>query len=189
MTDSSRDLYEAVILEHNRHPRHYGHPPGANRRGHGFNPLCNDEIDLHLRVENDVVAEIGFEGAGCAIAMASASMLTEAVQGKPVAEAMALFGRVHAMLAEDGSDQDVGKLKVLAGVKRFPIRVKCASLAWHVLKAALEDRGDTGSTDTVCEGAWCPQPEKKEASLPLDSTPSPLPLPREGGGELNGRAG
>lgn len=153
-----RDLYEAVILEHNRHPRHYPeNPPGSNHHGHGFNPLCNDEVSLHLKVEDGVIREVGFEGAGCAVSMASASLLTEAVLGQRVDQARALFARVHAMLAEDGSADGVGKLRVLAGVKAFPMRVKCASLPWHTLIAALEDRADTVSTeDTV---AWCPQPE------------------------------
>ena len=153
----NRDLYEAVILEHNRHPRHYPeNPPGSNHHGHGFNPLCNDEVSLHLKVEDGVIREIGFEGAGCAVSMASASMLTEAVLDKRVDEARALFARVHAMLAEDGPADAVGKLKVLVGVKDFPMRVKCASLPWHTLIAALEQREDTVSTEDAV--AWCPQP-------------------------------
>lgn len=153
-----RDLYEAVILEHNRHPRHYPeNPPGSNHHGHGFNPLCNDEVSLHLKVEDGVIREVGFEGAGCAVSMASASLLTEAVLGQRVDQARALFARVHAMLAEDGPADGVGKLRVLAGVKAFPMRVKCASLPWHTLIAALEDRADTVSTEDAV--AWCPQPE------------------------------
>ena len=157
MNADLRALYEEVILEHNRHPRHYPeNPPGCNHHGHGFNPLCNDEVTLHLKVEDGVIREVGFEGAGCAVAMASASMLTEAVLGKRVDEVRELFARVHAMLAEDGSSEGVGKLKVLAGVKEFPMRVKCASLPWHTLMAALEDRADTVSTEDAV--AWCPQP-------------------------------
>lgn len=160
MTDDLRTLYQEVILEHNRRPRHFmENPPGANRHGHGFNPLCNDEVTLHIRVEDDVIAEIGFEGAGCAISMASASILTEAVRGKPLPEVRALFERVHAMLAGDGPSEGVGKLRVLAGVKEFPMRVKCASLPWHILKAALEKQAETVSTEPPCEGPWCPQPE------------------------------
>lgn len=160
MNDATRDLYQEVILEHNRHPRHYlENPPGGNHHGHGFNPLCNDEVTLHIKVENDVIADIGFEGAGCAIAMASASMLTEAVHGKPVRDAMALFERVHAMLAGDGPSRDVGKLRVLEGVKEFPMRVKCATLPWHTLKAALENHPGTVSTEPPCEGPYCRQPE------------------------------
>jgi nitrogen fixation NifU-like protein len=152
-----RDLYEAVILEHNRHPRHYPeNPPGSNHHAHGFNPLCNDEISVHLQVEDGVIREIGFEGAGCAVSVASASMMTEAVQGKTLDEVHALFDRVHGMLAEDGPAEGVGKLKVLAGVKEFPMRVKCATLAWHTLLAALEDRPDVVTTEAT--EPYCPQP-------------------------------
>lgn len=157
MDTLTRDLYEQVILEHNRHPRHYPeNPPGSNHHAHGFNPLCNDEISLHLKVEDGVVAAVGFEGAGCAVAIASASMLTEAIQGKTLAEVQSLYARVHAMLAEDGPADGAGKLKVLAGVKAFPMRVKCATLAWHTLQAALENRADTVSTEDAAPS--CPQP-------------------------------
>lgn len=156
--DDLRGLYEEVILEHNRHPRHYPeNPAGSNHHAHGFNPLCNDEISVHLRVADGIVQAAGFEGAGCAVAMASASMMTEAIQGMRVEAAEALFRRVHAMLAGAGPDTDVGKLRVLAGVRAFPMRVKCATLAWHTLKAALANRGETVSTENPV--AWCPQPE------------------------------
>ena len=162
MKDDIRDmrgLYEAVILEHNRHPRHYPeNPPGSNHHAHGFNPLCNDEVFVHIKVEDGVVREVGFEGAGCAVSMASASMMTEAVRGRPVEDVRALFRRVRGMLAEDGPAADVGKLKVLAGVKEFPMRVKCASLPWHTLVAALDSRAETVSTEADAE-PWCPQPE------------------------------
>lgn len=163
MMDSDlRSLYEEIILEHNRHPRHYPeNPPGSNHHAHGFNPLCNDEVTVHLKVEDGVVAEVGFEGAGCAVSMASASMMTEAVKGKTVVEVEHLFERVHALLAEDGRADDVGKLKVLAGVKEFPMRVKCATLPWHTLRAALEDQAGTVSTED--DVAWCPQPETRTA--------------------------
>ncbi|MFA5083227.1 MAG: SUF system NifU family Fe-S cluster assembly protein [Hydrogenophilaceae bacterium] len=158
MTDELRSLYEEIILEHNRHPRHYPeNPPGSNHHGHGFNPLCNDEVTVHLKVADGVIAEVGFEGAGCAVSMASASMMTEAIQGKTVEEAGRLFERVHALLAGDGAADGVGKLKVLAGVKEFPMRVKCATLPWHTLMAALENRPGTATTDDPV--AWCPQPE------------------------------
>jgi len=157
VTANDRSLYEEVILEHNRHPRHYPeNPPGSNHHGHGFNPLCNDEVSLHLKVEDGVIREVGFEGAGCAVSMASASMLTEAVLGKQVGETRVLFKRVHAMIAGDGPSDGVGKLKVLAGVKEFPMRVKCATLPWHTLMAALEDRDTTVTTEEA--SAWCPQP-------------------------------
>ncbi|MEW5771523.1 MAG: Fe-S cluster assembly sulfur transfer protein SufU [Pseudomonadota bacterium] len=155
--DSSRSLYEEVILEHNRHPRHYPeNPAGSTHHAHGFNPLCNDEVTVHLRLEDGVIREAGFEGAGCAVSMASASLMMEAIQGRSVAEAAGLFARVHALLAEEGSAEGVGKLKVLAGVKAFPMRVKCATLAWHTLMAALENQAGTVTTEDAA--AWCPQP-------------------------------
>ncbi|MDD5367183.1 MAG: SUF system NifU family Fe-S cluster assembly protein [Gallionellaceae bacterium] len=160
MNAELRSLYEEIILEHNRHPRHYPeNPPGSNHHGHGFNPLCNDEVSVHLKVEDGVIAEVGFEGAGCAVSMASASMMTEAIQGKTVEEVGRLFERVHALLAEDGAADGVGKLMVLAGVKEFPMRVKCATLPWHTLMAALENRAGTATTDDPV--AWCPQPEAR----------------------------
>ena len=121
MTGDQRELYEEVILEHNRHPRHFPeNPSGSNHHAHGFNPLCDDEIAVHLKVADGYIAEAGFEGAGCAVAMASASMMTEAIQGKTLAEVDRLFDRVHAMLAEDGPADAVGKLKVLSGGQGIP---------------------------------------------------------------------
>ena len=163
MTGDLRELYEEVILEHNRHPRHFPeNPPGSNHHAHGFNPLCDDEIAVHLKVADGHIAEAGFEGAGCAVAMASASMMTEAIQGKTVAEVDGLFDRVHAMLAEDGPADAVGKLKVLSGVREFPMRVKCATLAWHTLRAALDNRSETVTTEEAV--AACPQPEPRTMS-------------------------
>ena len=160
MTGDQRELYEEVILEHNRHPRHFPeNPPGSNHHAHGFNPLCDDEIAVHLKVADGYIAEAGFEGAGCAVAMASASMMTEAIQGKTLAEVDRLFDRVHAMLAEDGPADAVGKLKVLSGVREFPMRVKCATLAWHTLRAALDNRSETVTTEEAV--AACPQPEPR----------------------------
>ena len=163
MNDDLRSLYEEVILEHNRHPRHYPeNPVGSNHHAHGFNPLCNDEVLVHLKVEDGVITRIGFEGAGCAVSMASASMMAEAVNGKTVEEANRLFERVHALIAEDGKADDVGKLKVLAGVKAFPMRVKCATLPWHTLQAAIKNQSGTVTTED--DVAWCPQPETRSAS-------------------------
>jgi nitrogen fixation NifU-like protein len=160
MNDALRDLYEQVILEHNRHPRHYPeNPPGSNHHAHGFNPLCNDEVHVHLRVEDGVIQAVGFEGAGCAVAMASASMMAEAVNGQSLEQVQDLFTRVHAMLAEEGGEEGVGKLRVLAGVKEFPMRVKCATLPWHTLQAALENRPDLVSTED--EAPLCAQPGVK----------------------------
>jgi nitrogen fixation NifU-like protein len=157
MDTDQRNLYEELILEHNRHPRHYPeNPPGSNHHAQGFNPLCNDEIVVHLKLDRGLIEEVGFEGAGCAVSIASASMMTEAVRGKSLDEVGALFRRVHAMLAEDGPTQGVGKLKVLLGVREFPMRVKCATLAWHTLMAALERKAQTVTTEDPQPA--CPQP-------------------------------
>lgn len=146
-----RDLYEEVILDHNRHPRNYPkNPAGANCHAHGFNPLCGDEVQVHLRVEGDVVRDVGFEGHGCAICMASASLMTQAIMDRPVAEADSLVEVVRDVLTEGaGGTQSVGlgKLAVLEGVKEYPMRVKCATLAWHTLRAALHEPGRTVTTE------------------------------------------
>lgn len=157
LSDDLRALYEQVILDHNRNPRNYPkNPPGATHHAHGFNPLCGDEFTLHLRLDKGVIADLGFEGAGCAISTASASLLTEAVKGKTVEEARKLFGGVHHLLTGEGAPGEVGKLQVLAGVNEFPMRVKCATLPWHTMIAALENRTETVSTeDTVPQ---CEQP-------------------------------
>ena len=164
MNANQRDLYEAVILEHNRHPRHYPkNPPGSTHHAHGFNPLCNDEILVHLQVADGAIRDVGLEGAGCAICMASASMMAEAIFGKSLTEVDSLFHKVHHMLAERGSSESVGKLRVLEGVHEFPMRVKCATLPWHTLQAALEQR-----TETVCTEdptPYCPQPEQSSPPL------------------------
>ncbi len=146
-----RELYQEVILDHNRRPRNFRRLPDANRRAEGFNPLCGDRLTLFLKVDGDVIREAGFQGSGCAISKASASLLTEAVAGKTVAAARAMFERFHRMVtsAPDSTEDfsDLGKLAVLAGVREFPVRVKCASLAWHTLKAALEARAEPVSTE------------------------------------------
>jgi len=147
-----RELYEEVILDHNRNPRNYPKKPGdCNRTAHGFNPLCGDEFQIHLTVDDGVIRDVGFEGAGCAISTASASLMTEAVKGKPVAEAEALFEEVHRVLTEEGQVGDpeelLGKLTVLTGVKEYPMRVKCATLAWHTMHAALNDKPDLVTTE------------------------------------------
>lgn len=147
-----RELYEEVILDHNRNPRNYPKKPGdCNHTAHGFNPLCGDEFQIHLTVEDGVIKDVGFEGAGCAISTASASLMTEAVKGKPVAEAEALFDEVHRLLTEEEQVGDpeelLGKLTVLTGVKEYPMRVKCATLAWHTMHAALNDQSDVVTTE------------------------------------------
>lgn len=138
-----RDLYEEVILEHNRRPRNYPKSPeGANRHAHGFNPLCGDEFTIHMRVNGDRIVDVGFEGAGCAISTASASLMTEALKGKTIEEAEALFRNVHNLLTQEGAHGEVGKLEVLAGIHDFPMRVKCATLAWHTMDAAVHDKDE-----------------------------------------------
>jgi len=148
LPDPLRALYEEVILDHNRNPRNYPkHPPGATHHAHGYNPLCGDEFTLHLRVDRGVIVDAGFEGAGCAISTASASLLTEAVKGKTVEEARRLFARTRDLLTGEKVPGDIGKLRILEGVREFPMRVKCATLPWHTLVAALENRPDTVTTE------------------------------------------
>ena len=146
-----RELYQEVILDHSRKPRNFRELPGANRSADGHNPLCGDRATVYLLVEGDIVREATFKGSGCSISTASASMMTDALKGKTLAEAMALFERFHELVTADPSkvaaaSAELGKLAVFAGVHEFPIRVKCASLAWHTMKAALEG-GDRASTE------------------------------------------
>ena len=147
MADLS-DLYQEVILDHNRRPRNFRVLDQPSHHAEGYNPLCGDRLMLYLKVDGDVVTEVGFQGSGCAISRASASLMTDEVRGKPLVEVRALFERFRRMVttAPDIAVEDLGKLSVLAGVREFPVRVKCASLAWHTLKAAL-DRDAAASTE------------------------------------------
>jgi nitrogen fixation NifU-like protein len=145
-----RDLYQEVILDHNRQPRNYGALAEANRRATGHNPLCGDRLVVFLRLEGETISDIRFEGSGCAISKASASLMTESVKGKTTAEVDALFEKVHRMLTGDRRAPDsaaMGKLQALSGISEFPVRVKCATLAWHTLKAALHESGALASTE------------------------------------------
>jgi len=146
-----RSLYEELILDHNRNPRNYPKKQDdASHSAHGFNPLCGDEFFVHLTIEDGVITDVGFEGAGCAISTASASLMTEALIGRSISAAEALFGQVHDLLTKDAQgegEDDLGKLCVLKGVKDFPMRVKCATLAWHTMNAALHDSGDMVTTE------------------------------------------
>jgi nitrogen fixation NifU-like protein len=145
-----RELYQEVILDHNRRPRNYRTLDEANRRAEGYNPLCGDRLTVFLRLDGDVVRDISFLGSGCAISKASASLMTDSVKGKTLPEAYALFDAFHAMVtAGTGTEPDpaLGKLRVLAGVREFPARVKCASLAWHTLKAALAGESEPVVTE------------------------------------------
>jgi len=148
-----RALYEEVILDHNRNPRNYPkRPEGTNHTAEGHNPLCGDRVAVHLRVENGVIQDLGFEGDGCAISTASASLMTEALKGKSEADAKVLFDRIHDALMEDGAtssevSESLGKLAVLLGVKAYPMRVKCATLPWHTLQAALKRADEPVTTE------------------------------------------
>ncbi|HUP21835.1 MAG TPA: SUF system NifU family Fe-S cluster assembly protein [Thermoanaerobaculia bacterium] len=138
-----RALYQEVILDHYKRPRNFGPLADADRHAEGYNPMCGDRVKLHLRMDGDRIAGISFEGAGCAISTASASLMTEAVAGMSREDANALERRFHGLLTGEertGEAGDLGKLEALAGVREFPIRIKCATLAWHALRTALEER-------------------------------------------------
>ena len=136
MTDL-RELYQEVIIDHGRRPRNFGPLADANRMAEGFNPLCGDRLTLYLKVEDGVIRAARFDGAGCAISTASASLMTEALTGRTEAEAEALFAAFHGLVTDGPGVADLGKLAVLAGVRAYPSRIKCATLAWHTLHAAL----------------------------------------------------
>lgn len=146
-----RELYQEVILDHNRRPRNFRTIERANRRAEGFNPLCGDRLTLYLQVEGDTIKDVSFQGSGCAISKASASLMTESVKGRTVAEAEALFDRFHTMVTASPDAPvpatELGKLAVFSGVREFPVRIKCASLAWHTLKAAVLATQEVVSTE------------------------------------------
>jgi nitrogen fixation protein NifU and related proteins len=146
-----RELYQEVILDHNKSPRNFKKLETANRTAEGYNPLCGDKINIFLDVEDDVVKEISFQGSGCAISKASASLMSTIIKGKSVEEAKKLFEKFHDLITgkldENTSIEELGKLAVLAGVKEFPMRVKCASLAWHTMLTALKNENRTASTE------------------------------------------
>jgi len=146
-----RELYQQVILDHSKKPRNYQKLECANRTAEGHNPLCGDQFTIYLKMDGDVIRDIGFEGAGCAISKASASMMTTSVKGKTKAEAEALFEQFHKMVAGETADcpdpAGLGKLTVFCGVCEYPVRVKCASLPWHTLHAALEGKETPISTE------------------------------------------
>ena len=145
-----RDLYRDVIVDHNRSPRNFRKITPASRQAQGFNPLCGDKLTVYVDLDGEVIRDISFEGSGCAISVASASLMTEALQGKTVAEAEAYFRRVHAVVTGEEPQPELaalGKLGALGGVRQYPSRVKCASLAWHALHAALEEQEHPVSTE------------------------------------------
>lgn len=146
-----RELYQEVILDHSKRPRNFRKMEEANRHSEGYNPLCGDRVSLYLNLEDGIVKDISFQGSGCAISTASASMLTESLKGKTTAEAEALFQRFHELVTGPPDEipdvEGLGKLAVFAGVREFPIRVKCATLAWHTLRAALAGEDKPVSTE------------------------------------------
>jgi len=148
MSTDLQELYQEVILDHNRRPRNFRALAGG-RKAEGFNPLCGDRLIVYVRVDDGVIADVSFQGSGCAISKASASLMTESVKGKTIAEADALFHRFQRMITSppDRSADQLGKLTALAGVRQFPVRVKCASLAWHTLHAAMNARDELVSTE------------------------------------------
>ena len=141
------ELYQQVILDHNKKPRNFKRLAAANRTAEGVNPLCGDQLTVYLQLDGDVIADVSFEGSGCAISKASASMMTQSVKGKRRAEAEALFDEFHRMvlgeLDEAQTPNNLGRLTIFAGVREFPARVKCASLSWHTMHAALNGEGMT----------------------------------------------
>ncbi len=151
MNGELRDLYQEVVIDHSKQPRNFRKVEGATRTAEGFNPLCGDQLTLYVKLADGVIEDIGFQGSGCAISKASASLMTAALKGKKQEEALALFGRVHILLTDGPNGEvkleDVGKLAALSGVWEFPMRVKCATLAWHTLRSALDGKGDRVSTD------------------------------------------
>jgi nitrogen fixation protein NifU and related proteins len=143
------ELYQQVILDHNKKPRNFRKVENANRSAEGFNPLCGDQLTVYLDVEDDLVKDVGFEGSGCAISKAAASMMTQAVKGKSKEDAENLFKEFHSMvtgeLNEETDENSLGHLKIFAGVRDFPVRVKCATLPWHTLHAALNNQDQTST--------------------------------------------
>ena len=146
-----RELYQSMILDHNRKPRNFREPEGANRCANGDNPLCGDKIRVYLVVEDDRVVNVGFEGEGCAISTASASLMTESIKGKSLSEVERIFEGFHTLVTSVPSSEvdssGLGKLAVFGGVRGFPMRVKCATLAWHTMNAAIEESGETATTE------------------------------------------
>jgi nitrogen fixation NifU-like protein len=149
MFDDLSELYQQVILDHSKSPRNFHKLENANRTAQGHNPLCGDNIMLYLLMDGEVIKDISFQGSGCAISKASASILTTALKGKTKTEVKALFDKVHDMVTTGGMDgQELGKLAVFAGVHKFPARVKCAILPWHAVVAAMDGKGEPVSTET-----------------------------------------
>ena len=147
-----RDLYQEIIVDHNRNPRNFRKMQGADRIVEGFNPLCGDRLNLYLKLEQDRITDLSFDGSGCAISVASASLMTDALKGKKVADAESVFNEFHNMVTDNKPHNEaeidhLGKLAALLGVKDYPARVKCATLCWHTLHTALEGKNNTVTTE------------------------------------------
>ena len=146
-----RELYQTTILDHNKKPRNFHKPEGANREANGWNPLCGDKVTVYVTVDDGVVQEIGFQGSGCAISTASASMMTQAVKGKTLDEVLEVFDRFHELVAGPPAPEAdlgaLGKLRVFGGVREYPMRVKCATLPWHTLRSAVWGDGEVAKTE------------------------------------------
>jgi nitrogen fixation NifU-like protein len=147
-----RELYQTTILDHNKKPKNFRKPENANREANGWNPLCGDKVTIYLTVtDDDVVQEVGFQGSGCAISTASASMMTQAVKGKTLEQVLEVFDRFHALVAGpptvEADPATLGKLAVFSGVREYPMRVKCATLPWHTLRSAMRGDGETAKTE------------------------------------------
>lgn len=151
MSAELRELYQEIIIDHGRQPRNFGALPEANHHKEGYNPLCGDKIFLHVLEKDGVAEKIRFEGCGCAISIASASLMSEVLQGKKIAEIQQVFTAFHDLVTEGHASEILGKLTVLGGVREFPMRVKCATLAWHTLKAALENDSTSISTEDAAD--------------------------------------
>ena len=145
-----RDLYQEVILEHSKQPRNYRELADADRKVEGYNPLCGDHFTVYLKMDGEKIQDVSFQGSGCAISKASASMMTQSVKGKTLAEAEKIFEQFHKLVIgaeRNGNQEELGKMAVFSGVSEFPVRVKCATLAWHTLHAALEGKQEAISTE------------------------------------------
>jgi nitrogen fixation protein NifU and related proteins len=141
------DLYQEIIIDHSKRPRNFGPIQHVSAKAEGYNPLCGDRVTIQLKLEDDRITEIGFQGSGCAISTASASLLTECLKGRTRSEAEGLFERFHNLLTGEATPADLGKLAVFSGVREYPARVKCATLAWHTLRAALRESAGQISTE------------------------------------------
>ena len=148
--DEMRELYQETILDHHKHPRNFRKLENAHS-SEGYNPLCGDRITVYVLLDGDVIKDIAFQGSGCAICTASASVMTEMLKGKPTEEAERLFGKFHDLVTSDPSEtpntEGLGKIAVFFGVREFPVRIKCATLAWHTLRAALQDKTESVTTE------------------------------------------